>query len=110
MTISHTGHNCLHGAAGAGAVGGGWGIHHVTAPHINVPHVDPGHHVGNIPHVVSDRVGLAAYSEPLHVFSLQAISLPGGITLSLVALVAISCLAIILASTLVKKVVVRCST
>jgi len=43
-------------------------------------------------------------------FSLQAISLPGGITLSLVALVAISCLAIILASALVKKVVVRCST
>jgi hypothetical protein len=52
-----------------------------------------------VPPVVQDQV-----------FSLQAIGLPGGVTMSLVALVAISCLAIILASALVKTVVVRCST
>src|SRR4051812_39039388 len=42
MTISHTGQNCLHGAAGAGAVGGGWGIHHVTSLTSTWPTLIPG--------------------------------------------------------------------
>ena len=39
----------------------------------------------------------------------QAIELPGGLTMGLVALVAVSCLTLILASALVKTVVIRCS-
>jgi hypothetical protein len=44
-----------------------------------------------------------------HAFSLMAIPLPGGVTMSIVAIVAIACLAIILASAVVKTVVVKCS-
>ena len=116
MTTSHTAGNYLGGGI-AGALGIG-GIHHVDPPHGGFGH-DLGSH--GIEHHAGKGFGLPA--DPMHfifpdpvpagsphnLFTLQAVPLPGGLTMSLVALVAISCLVIVLASTLVKTVVVRCS-
>jgi hypothetical protein len=64
---------------------------------------------------IAEAGTLGTFPNPLpvgsdHVFSLQAIPLPRGITASLVAVVAINCLVLVLASALVKTVVVRCSS
>jgi hypothetical protein len=86
-------------------------------------------HVDRVREHVQDHVGGGGAGEslgggqPLHLIfpdwvppvvqdqalNLQAIGLPGGLTVSLVALVAVSCLAVVLASALIKTVVVKCS-
>jgi hypothetical protein len=89
---------------------GGLFEHHDVVEH----HEIFGHHAGK---------GLGMSGSPLdlvfpdpapvagdHVFNLAAVALPGGVTASLIALVAISCLVIVLASALVRTVVVRCSS
>jgi len=94
--MSSHGHGSnLHGgaAAGAGAAGAGAAEHeHVTR------HVD---------------VGLAVFSKPIehveHAAWWQAIPVGGSVTMSLVALVAIVCLTLIVASALARTVAVRCS-
>jgi hypothetical protein len=116
MSISHGGHGCLHGGGIAGGIAGG-GIaadqglgghdHGELRDHL-------GRHFGE---------GLGLPDNPMQlVFGTptpngvsrsfawwQAVPLPGGLTVSLVVLVALACLAVVLASALVKTVVVACS-
>ena len=137
MTFNHGGHIGGIGCAGAaGGVGLG-GLqdrinehHDRVQEHVGQVREHVQEHVDRVRDAVQHHVGGGGAGEslgggqPLHlvfpdwvppvvqdqVSSLQAIGLPGGVTMSLVALVAIACLALILASTLVKTVVVRCST
>jgi hypothetical protein len=114
MSISGHGHHGLHtgGAAAGAACAGGVGAHHGLGGF--------GGHGGGITRHFGEGLGLPA--EPMQlIFGTpasgairsaawwQAVPLPGGITMSLVALVAIVCLAVVLASALAKTVVIRCS-
>ena len=113
MSISGHGHHGLHtgGAAAGAACAGGAGVHDGLG--------GVGGHGGGIARHVGEGLGLPAdpvqfiFGTPASathaVAWWQAVPLPGGITMGLVALVALGCLAVVLASALVKMVMIRCS-
>jgi hypothetical protein len=116
MSISQSGHGCLHGAGIAGGIAGGG-----VAAHHGLGGDDHDRLRGHLARHFGEGLGLPSDPAQL-VFGSpapsgvsrsftwwQAIPLPGGLTMSLVALVALACLAVVLASALVKTAVVACS-
>jgi hypothetical protein len=129
MTFQHTGHGCL----GVGGILGAFGVHlpdppHFNLPHPNLPHFDPPTHhdfgghdgggLGGLTHHAGESLGLPAdplqlvFGNPAlasseHAFSLAAIPVGGGITMSIVALIAVLCMVLIMASMMVRTVAVR---
>jgi len=114
MSISGHGHHGLHtgGAAAGAAVAGGAGVHDGLG--------GLGDHGGGVTRHFGE--GLGSPTDPVQfIFGTpasgathsaawwQALPLPGGMSMSLVALVALGCLAVVLASALLKMVVIRCS-
>lgn len=112
MSISHT-----HIGGGAAAAGGGVGLGglHDTHEHVRDHLPDRVPHGGESVPMFDHPLNLI-FPDPAtvpasdHIVALQAIALPGGITMSLVALVAIACLVLVLTSALIKTVVVKCCT
>jgi hypothetical protein len=128
MSISHSHANCL---GGGGAAAGGLGVlHERIHDHVDKVREHVQNHVGD--HVVGiagavrhagKSLGLPAspteiiFVDPIkppaaptaHLF-LRVIALPGGMTATLLTLMVVVSLAVVLASALVKTVVVKCST
>jgi len=134
----HTGHGLgCAGAAGAGGVGLGGLQDRINEHHDKVvkhvqEHAGAVHdriqgHVDSIHDAVQSHLGHsggeAISGAPLDLvfptwtppvvsdqgFDLQAIPLPGGVVMNVIMLAALACLVVILASAMVKTVVVKCS-